>query len=208
MEDLLEVYQRPYDPRVPQVCVDEGSVQFQQEKRAALPMEPGKPKREDYEYEREGYCSLFLACEPLTGKRVVDVKQRRTKADFAFFVRDLIDIHYPDAEKIVLVLDNLNTHTPGALYDVFPAAEAMRLWKKLEIHYTPRHGSWLNMAEIELSVLGRQALSERVPDLADARARVREWQEKRNRQQAKIHWRFTSADARIHLIRLYPCIEA
>lgn len=198
---------RPYDPRFPQVGLDEGSVQFQQEKRAALPMEPGKPKREDYEYEREGFCSLFLACEPLTGKRFVEVRERRTKKDFAFFVRELVDVHYPHAEKIVLVMDNLNTHAPGSLYEVFPAAEAMRLWKKLEIHYTPKHGSWLNMAEIELSVLGRQVLSERVRDMTEVRERVSEWQEKRNRQQAKIHWRFTSQDARIRLTRLYPSIE-
>lgn len=207
MEDVLEVYHRPYDPRHPQVGLDEGSVQFQQEKRAALPMEPGKPKREDYEYEREGFCSIFLAVEPLTGKRFTQVRERRTKRDFAYFLRDLIDVHYPEAEKIVLVMDNLNTHQPGALYEVFPAAEAMRLWQKLEIHYTPKHGSWLNMAEIELSVLGRQALSERIRDITEARERVSVWQEKRNRQQAKIDWRFTTADARIKLTRLYPSLE-
>ncbi|MBA2678572.1 MAG: IS630 family transposase, partial [Ktedonobacteraceae bacterium] len=140
MEDILEVYVRPYDPRFPQICLDEGSLQFRQETREALPMESGKPKREDYEYKREGFCSIFLACEPLTGRRFVDVRERRTKKDFALFVRDLIDLHYPDAEKIALVVDNLNTHTPGSLYDVFPPEEAMRLWKKLEIHYTPKHG--------------------------------------------------------------------
>lgn len=208
MEDVLEVYQRPYHARFPQVGFDEGSVQLVQEKRAALPMEAGKPTRVDYEYEREGYCSLFLACEPLTGKRFVQVKERRTKEDFAYFVRDLVDVHYPQAEKIVLVMDNLNTHTPGALYSVFAPAEAMRLWQKLEIHYTPKHGSWLNMAEIELSVLGRQVLGERLPDITQVRQRVQQWQDKRNRQQATIHWRFTAQDARIHLSRLYPCIEA
>lgn len=208
MEDVLEVYTRPYDPRFPQVCLDEGSVQFVKDLREALPMKPGKPKREDYEYEREGFASVFLGCEPLAGKTFVEVKERRTKKDFALFLRDLIEFQYPEAEKIVLVMDNLNTHTPASLYAVFPAEEAMRLWKKLEIHYTPKHGSWLNMAEIELSVLGRQALSGRVKDISDAQERVSQWQEKRNRQHAKIHWRFTSQDARIRLTRLYPSIEA
>jgi len=207
MEDVLEVYTRPYDPRFPQVCLDEGSVQFEKEIREALPMEKGKPKREDYEYERDGFSSIFLACEPLAGKTFLEVKERRTKKDFALFLRDLIDKQYPEAEKIVLVMDNLNTHTPAALYKVFPPEEAMRLWKKLEIHYTPKHGSWLNMAEIELSVLGRQALSGRLKDISDAKERVSQWQEKRNRQHAKIYWRFTSQDARIRLARLYPSIE-
>ena len=207
MEDVLEVYGRPYDPRFPQVNFDEGSLQFQKELREALPMESGKIKREDYEYKREGWCNIFLACEPLAGKRYTEVREQRTKKDFAFFLRNLVDLQYPDAEKIVLVMDNLNTHTPASLYAVFPPAEAMRIWKKLEIHYTPKHGSWLNMAEIELSVLGRQNLGGRIPDIHEARKRVSEWQEKRNKQQAKVNWRFTSQDARIRLTRLYPSIE-
>jgi hypothetical protein len=141
MEDVLEVYQRRYDENHPLVCLDEGSKQFEQELRQALPMEPGKVKREDYEYEHEGFCSIFLACEPLLGKRVVQVRERRTKADFAHFLHEVVQVHYPQAEKITLVMDNLNTHTMGALYDTFPASEAMSIWKKLEIHYTPKHGS-------------------------------------------------------------------
>jgi DDE superfamily endonuclease len=207
MEDVLEVYVRPYIARYPQVCFDEGSMQLIHEVRSALPMEPGKPKREDYEYRRDGFASIFLACEPLIGKTFVQVKERRTKKDFALFLRDLIDIQYPDAEKIILVMDNLNTHTPGSFYDLFPPEEAMRLWKKLEIHYTPKHGSWLNMAEIELSVLGRQALSGRIQNVSELETRVNEWQEKRNQQQVKINWRFTSQDARIRLARLYPSID-
>lgn len=207
MEDVLEVYTRPYDAQFPQVCLDEGSIQLVQTLREALPMEPGKPKREDYEYKRDGFCNIFLACEPLTGKCFTEVKERRTKTDFALFLRDVIDLQYPDAEKIVLVMDNLNTHTPGSLYEAFAPAEAMRLWKKLEIHYTPKHGNWLNMAEIELSVLGRQNLSERVRDRDDARTRVSAWQAKRNARPVKIDWRFTSQDARIRLTHLYPLIE-
>lgn len=207
MEDVLEVYTRPYDPLRPQVCLDEGSVQLLSERREPIEMKPGKVKRVDYEYEREGFCSIFLACEPLKGKTVLQVSERRTKVDFAHFVKHLIDDIYPDAEKLVLVMDNLNTHTPGSFYQVFPPEEAMRLWKKLEIHYTPLHGSWLNMAEIELSVLGRQALSERLKDLPALRERVAAWQSRRSAHPVTIDWRFTAADARIKLKRLYPSIE-
>jgi transposase len=207
MEDVLDVYVRPYDPKRPQVCIDEGSVQFTKELREALKMKPGKVKKVDYQYEREGYCSIFLACEPLTGKRAVHVTEQRTKADFAHFLRYVVDVMYPDAEKIVVVMDNLNTHTPGSLYEVFPPEEAMRIWKKLEIHHTPVHGSWLNMAEIELSVLGRQVLHERLGDIKTVRQRVDAWQEKRRKQQVKINWRFTAEDARIKLKRLYPVIK-
>lgn len=182
-------------------------MQLLKDTREPLAMKAGKVKREDYEYAREGFCSVFLACEPLSGKRFVEAKERRTKADFAHFVHDLVDVHYPDAQTIVLVMDNLNTHTPGSLYEVFPPKEAMRLWKKLEIHYTPLHGSWLNMAEIELSVLGRQALSGRLDTLESVQERVAAWQAKRNAQQAIIQWRFTAQDARIKLKRLYPSID-
>lgn len=207
MEDVLEVYQRPQDPQRPLVCLDEQSKQLIRETRIPIPVAPGRPERIDYEYERNGTANLFMLFAPLQGWRHVEVTDRRTKIDFAEVIRQLVDQHFPQADKIVLVMDNLNTHAPGSLYEVFPAAEAMRLWKKLEIHYTPKHGSWLNMAEIELSVLGRQVLSERVRDMTEVRERVSEWQEKRNRQQAKIHWRFTSQDARIRLTRLYPSIE-
>lgn len=204
MEDVLEVYVRPLDLRRPQVCLDEGSVQLLSAQREPLDMKPGHVKREDYEYEREGFCSLFLACEPLTGQVVTRVSQRRTKEDFAHFLQYLIDEVYATAETIVLVMDNLNTHTPGSLYDVFPPQEAMRLWKKLEIHYTPLHGSWLNMAEIELSVLGRQVLSQRIADVASLQGEVDAWQARRTAHPVKIHWRFTTQDARIKLARLYP----
>lgn len=207
MEDVLDVYVRPYDPKRPQVCIDEGSVQFTKELQEAIKMKPGKVKKVDYQYERDGYCSIFLACEPLTGKRAVHVTERRTKADFAHFLRYVVDEMYPEAEQIVVVMDNLNTHTPGSLYEVFAPEEAMRIWKKLEIHYTPVHGSWLNMAEIELSVLGRQVLHERLGDVKTVRQRVDAWQEKRKKQQVKINWRFTAEDARIKLKRLYPVIE-
>jgi len=207
MEDVLDVYVRPYDPKRPQVCIDEGSVQFTKELQEALKMKPGKVKKVDYQYERDGYCSIFLACEPLTGKRAVHVTEQRTKADFAHFLRYVVDVMYPEAEKIVVVMDNLNTHTPGSLYEVFPAEEAMRIWKKLEIHHTPVHGSWLNMAEIELSVLGRQVLHERLGNIKTVRQRVDAWQEKRKKQQVKINWRFTAEDARIKLKRLYPVIK-
>jgi len=207
MEDVLDVYTRPYDARFPQVCLDEGSKQLLAQTREPLPMKPGEPKREDAEYKREGTCSLFLACEPLSGKRVVQVRERRTKADWAAFVRELIEVNYPQAEKIVLVLDNLNTHTPASFYEVFPPAEAWRLSQKLEVHYTPKHGSWLNMAEIELSVLARQCLNRRLATLEEVAQEVQAWQEERNQAQATINWRFTAKDARIKLKRLYPSID-
>jgi hypothetical protein len=207
MEETLEVYKRPYDERFPQVCLDEGSKQLLGETREPLPMQPGKAARSDYEYTREGTCSLFLACEPLAGKRFLQVREHRTKADWASFVRELIEVHYPHAEKIVLVLDNLNTHTPSAFYEVFEPAEAWRLAQKLEIHYTPKHGSWLNMAEIELSVLARQCLHRRLSSIEEIRQQVEAWQQDRNQAQALINWRFTTEEARIKLKRLYPSLE-
>ncbi len=207
MEDVLDVYMQPYDPNRPQVCLDEGSVQFLSEKREALPMEPGKVRKIDYEYEREGYCSIFLACEPLKGKTITQVTERRTKKDFAHFLRHVVDDSYPHAEQIVLVMDNLNTHQLGTLYEVFPPEEARRLCKKLDIHYTPLHGSWLNMAEIELSVLGRQALHGRLKDMNSVQERVSAWQAQRDAHPVTINWRFTTQDARIKLKRLYPSLE-
>ena len=208
MEDILEVYTRPYDERRPQVCMDEGSKQLVTDLREALPMQPGHPERIDYEYDPNGYCNLFVACEPLAGKRFLQVRERRTTRDWALFVRELIDVQYPKADKIVLVMDNLNTHSPASFYEVFEPAEAWRLSQKLEIHYTPLHGSWLNMAEIELSVLGRQALSGRLATMQQVQARVAAWQQRRNQQQAAIQWRFTTQDARIKLKRLNPSHQA
>jgi transposase len=207
MEDVLTVYVRPYDPRYPQVCMDEVSKQLLSDTRPSLPVDPGHPERQDYEYERHGVCNIFLACEPLAGKRYTQVTTRRTKADWALFIRELIDVHYPLAEKLVLVMDNLNTHTPAALYEVFPPAEARRLVERLELHYTPKHGSWLNMAEIELSVLSRHPLSQRIGDQAELQRQVQAWQQRRNQKAVTVDWRFTTEDARIKLKHLYPSIE-
>jgi DDE superfamily endonuclease len=175
MEDVLEVYTRPCDPRRPLVCLDETSKQLLLDARAPLPPAPGRPQRVDYEYERQGVVSLFLACAPLEGQRWVTVTARRTRVDWAHLIRELVDVRYPDAERLVLVQDNLNTHTPASLYEAFPPAEAKRLADKLELHYTPKHGSWLNIAEIELSVLGRQCPARRVPDAATLVAEVAAW---------------------------------
>ncbi len=207
MEDVLEVYTRPYDPRYPQVCMDEVSKQLLRDTRQPLPMELGKPQRHDYEYERGGVVNLFLFCEPLRGKRWIDVTERRTKTDWAHQIKELVDVCYPQAERIVLVMDNLNTHSPASLYETFDPAEARRLAQKLEIHYTPKHGSWLNMAEIELSVLSRQCLDRRVPDFESLQSEVEAWQERRDATGNKIDWRFRTEDARIKLKRLYPSLK-
>jgi DDE superfamily endonuclease len=206
MEDVLDVYERPYDPRFPQVCLDETSKQLVGETRTPIPASSGHPAREDYEYERNGVANLFLLTEPLRGWRQVIVTEQRTGVDFAYVIKDLIDVRYPDAERIVLVMDNLNTHTPASLYAAFPPAEAKRLADKLEIHYTPKHGSWLDMAEIELSVLARQCLDRRIADTSLLKGEVAHWVAKRNRVGIGINWRFTTADARIRLKHLYPSI--
>jgi hypothetical protein len=207
MEDVLDVYVRPYDPRLPQVCMDETSKQLVGETRVPVPAAPGRPVRHDYAYERHGVSNLFLFVEPLRGWRHVTVTERRTKQDWAHAIKDLVDVHYPEAERIVLVLDNLNTHGLGSLYEAFPAEEARRLSRKLELHYTPKHGSWLNIAEIELSVLGRQCLERRMPDFPTLQSEVAAWQEPRNTAGEPVDWRFTTADARIKLKRLYPAIH-
>jgi hypothetical protein len=207
MEEVLGVYTRPYDPRFPQVCLDETSKQLLREPREPLSMEPGQPERVDYEYERGGVMNLFMVCEPLAGKRWVSVTEHRTRVDWAQQIKKLVDERYPEAEQIVLVMDNLNTHSPGSLYEAFPPAEAKRLADKLEIHHTPKHGSWLNMAEIELSVLARQCLDRRVPDADTLKTEVAAWQDRRNASAAPVDWRFTTADARIKLKRLYPSVE-
>jgi hypothetical protein len=207
MEDVLDVYTRPYDPRFPQVCLDETSKQLLRETREPLPMEPGQVERVDYEYERGGVMNLFMVCEPLAGKRWVAVTERRTKRDFAHQIKELVDVRYPEAERIVLIMDNLNTHEAGSLYEAFPPAEARRLAAKLEIHHTPKHGSWLNMAEIELSVLSRQCLDRRVPDEETLEREVAAWQARRNASAGAIDWRFSTEDARIKLKRLYPSVQ-
>jgi DDE superfamily endonuclease len=207
MEDVLEVYARPYDPKRPQVCFDEGGKQLIGDVRPPLPLRPGQPQREDYEYERNGTANLFMVFEPLAGRRRVEVTQRRTSQDFARIIRRVVDEWYPGAEKIVLVQDNLSTHTPAALYEAFEPAEARRLVEKLEWHYTPKHGSWLNVAEMELSVLARQCLDRRIPDMATLRREVAAWEEQRNAAVVKVDWQFTTADARVKLKRLYPTIE-
>ena len=206
MEDVLDVYQRPQDQRRPLVCLDEASKQLLSDERPALPMAAGQPTRQDSEYKRNGTASLFMVYEPLLGKRHVHVTEQRTCQDFARVIAHLVDVLHPDADKIVLVMDNLNTHTPASLYRAFPPAEAKRLADELEVHYTPRHGSWLNMAEIELSVLARQCLSERMNDKANLQSQVAAWQAGRNAGAVKIDWRFMTDDARIRLKKLYPTI--
>ena len=206
MEDVLAVYTRPYDAARPQVCMDEINTQLLADTRASLPLEPGKPQREDYEYERQGVCNVFLACEPLAGKRYTMVVAQRTKLEWAQFMRQLSDEYYPTADTIVLVMDNLNTHTLASLYEVFPVAEARRLCQRFEVHYTPKHASWLNMAEIELSALDRQCLSQRLPSLEMACQQVAAWTTRRNQVSVTINWRFTAQDASIKLKHLYPSI--
>jgi DDE superfamily endonuclease len=207
MEDVLDVYTRPADPSRPLVCLDETSRQVLADVRAPLPPTPGCSARQDPEYVRGGVANVFLVTEPLRGWRQVQVSDRRTRIDFADCIKELIDTHYPTAERIVLVMDQLNTHSPASLYDAFPPAEAKRLADKLEIHYTPKHGSWLNMAEIELSALQRQCLDRRLGDRATLEREVAAWVTARNGTTTTIDWRFTTADARIKLKRLYPVVH-
>jgi len=204
MEDVLEVYHRPHDPVRPLVCLDEASKQLLAETRKAIAVERGKPKRLDAEYRRCGTASVFMLNVPLEGKRHVRVHERRTRRDFAEVVRELCDELYADAETIVLVLDNLNTHSIASLYEAFEPAEARRLAEKLEIHYTPKHGSWLNMAEIELSILSRQCMADYFETREQLANAIAEWERSRNEQRTGIDWRFTTADARIRLRKLYP----
>jgi hypothetical protein len=207
MEDVLDVSTRPADPKRPLVCMDETNKQLLRDTRAPLPPGPGQIACTDYEYERGGVVNLFLFSAPLAGQRWVDVTERRTKTDWAQQIKTLVDDRYPDAERIVLVMDNRNTHSPASLYDAFPPAEAKRLADKLEIHHTPKHGSWLNIAEIELSVLSRQCRDRRVPDADTLAAEVAAWQARRNRAATTVNWRFTTEDARIKLKHLYPSIH-
>ena len=207
MEHILELYTHPYQPQRPLVCFDETNKQLIGETRIPLAPRPGGVTRYDYEYTREGTCNLFLFFAPLEGWRYVKVTARRTTQDFARCMQELVEVHFPQAERIRVVLDNLNSHTPWALYETFPAAQAKRLVDRLEFHYTPKHGSWLTVAEIELSVLNGQCLDRRIPDPGTLETEVAAWVRARNARAAKVQWRFTTADARIKLKRLYPVIE-
>jgi hypothetical protein len=204
MEEVLELYQQPYDPKYPVVNMDEKPMQLIQETRQPLPAKPGKPTRYDYEYERIGTANVFLFTEPLTGWRTVDVHEQRTAVDWAQQIKHLLDDQYPHAEKVRLVCDNLNTHKVASLYEAFEPQEARRLARRLELHYTPKHGSWLNIAEIELSVLSKQCLHRRIADLATLRHETKAWEHARNATQTGVDWQFTTEDARIKLKRLYP----
>jgi hypothetical protein len=204
MEDVLDVYHRPFDPRRPLVCVDEVPVQLVGESRAPLPARPGRPERYDYEYRRRGTANLFLAFQPLTGWRHAEVTARRTARDFAEVLRWLAEDIHEEAAKVVLVTDNLNTHHPGCLYEAFEPGRARRIARKLEWHYTPKHGSWLNVAESELAALSKQCLGRRLESVEELRREVQAWEEERNAQYVQAKWRFTTADARIKLRRLYP----
>lgn len=207
MEDVLELYQQPYDAKQPLVCMDETTKQLLSEVNEPLPARPGSPERFDYEYKREGVANLFMFFEPFQGRRHIKVTDQRTRLDWAEAMRELSDNYYPEAEKIVVVLDNLNTHGPASFYEAFPPEEARRLANRFEFHFTPKHGSWLNVAEIELSVLSRQCLDRRLADKEILAQEVRAWEEERNAQVVKVHWRFTTADARIKLAHLYPRIQ-
>jgi len=206
MEDVLAVYHRPYDPLLPMICLDEASKQLVAQTRPSVSAQPGRVKRVDPEYRRCGTASVFLMSEPLAGKRHVRVRQQRTRIDFAHVIRELCDKLYADAEKIVLVMDQLNTHNIASLYEAFEPAEAWRLAEKLEIHHTPKHGSWLNMAEIELSVLSRQCMNDYFDSRDQLSARIAPWERSRNEKKTGINWRFTTTDARIKLKKLYPVI--
>jgi len=204
MEDVLEVYHRPHDPDRPVVCLDETSKQLIVETRVPIPAKPGQPARYDYEYQRNGTANLFMMFAPLEGWRHVEVTDQRTAVDYAAILKDLSEKHFPDAAKIVLVQDNLNTHRPASLYEAFPADEARRLVERFEWHYTPKHGSWLDMAESELSVVAAQCLDRRIPDKPTLIKEVAAWEAARNRNHTKADWQFSTADARIKLKRLYP----
>jgi hypothetical protein len=206
MEDVLEVYQRPRDPECPLVCLDETSKQLIAETRVPIPAKPGHPARHDYEYERNGTANLFMMFAPLEGWRHVEITDRHTAVDYAHVLKDLSDTHFPKATKIVLVQDNLNTHKPASLYEAFPASEARRLVEKFEWHYTPKHGSWLDMAESELSVLSGQCLDRRISNKLTLVEEVAAWEDSRNKNHVKADWHFTAADARVKLKRLYPAI--
>jgi DDE superfamily endonuclease len=207
MEDVLEVYARPLDKRRPVVCMDEAGKQLVRATRQALPMKPGTVARHDYEYERNGMANLFVFCQPLTGRCQVRVTERKTRVDWAHAIREMVELDYPRAEKIVLVMDNLNTHSASSLYEAFPPAEARRILDRLEIHHTPKHGSWLNVAEMEISILNRQCLSRQISTIEYLESEVAAWVSARNAKCKRVDWQFTTADARTKLKRLYPSIQ-
>jgi transposase len=207
MEQILDLYQQPHDPDYPLICTDEQPVQLLADKREGLPLTPGHPAKVDYQYERKGIANIFMLNEPLGSWRHALVRERKTSQDWAQVIKELVDIHYPQAKKILLVCDNYRTHSLGALYETFEVEEAHRLARKLEIHYTPTHGSWLNMAEIELSALSRQGLGRRIGDSVSLQREVSAWESNRNAKQKGVDWRFTTKDARIKLKRLYPRIQ-
>ena len=206
MENVLDVYKRPYDQKRPVVCMDESPKQMIEETKTPIEAKPGSVEKFDYEYERKGVCNIFMSNEPLGGKRLVKVTERKQKKDWAHFVEEIAN-EYPHAEKITLVMDNYETHKPGSLYEAFPAQKAKKIRDRFEFVYTPKHGSWLNMAEIELNVLMGQCLAGRIPDIDQIKTQVKEWQKARNNKNAKINWQFTTEDARIKLKRLYPTFE-
>lgn len=206
MESVLEVYQTAYNPKIPVICIDEATKQLVKETLVPIPAERGQPERVDYEYERNGTANLFMICEPMVGWRRVAVTQQRTAIDYAHLLKTLVDSDYAQAEKLIVIQDNLNTHSPASLYKAFEPQEAQRILSRLEFCHTPKHGSWLNMAEIELSVLSRQCLDRRIPDLETLKSEVDAWQDNRNHEETWIDWRFTTAAARVKLHRLYPSI--
>ncbi len=208
MEDVIDVYHRPYDSRRPQVCMDESSKQLVGEEVPPLPPKPGQPERFDTHYVRNGVSNIFMLFEPLTGWREVRVTDRHTRTDWAQMIKYLVDVRYPDAEQIVLICDNLNTHEKGSLYEAFPPDEARRIAHKLEIHYTPKHGSWLNVAECELSILSRQCLDRRIPDVPSLNREIAAWTAERNHEAKPLDWRFTIESARHKMRRLYPSIAS
>jgi hypothetical protein len=206
MEDILDVYKRPYHPDYPVVCMDEQPTQLIKETRIPLPLKPGSPAKFDYEYERNGTANNFMFAEPLGNWRKVNIRERKTKLDWAYEIKELLDVDYPQAKKIVLVMDNLNTHKPSSLYEAFVPEEARRLLSRLEIHYTPKHGSWLNIAEIELSIFTKQCLGRRIPDIEFLKKEALSWYLQRNSNKKSVDWQFQNKDARIKLKRLYPVI--
>jgi hypothetical protein len=208
MERVLDVYKRPYSNENPVICMDESPKQLIKETKIPIPMKSGSEKKEDYEYERCGVCNIFIANEPLKGKRYVKITEFKTKKDWAEFIKEIADVHFSNAEKITLVMDNYGTHTPGALYEAYPPQEAKRIWDRFEFIYTPKHASWLNMAEIELNVLMSQCLSRRIDNMNEIKKEVNAWQNHRNNKDCKIEWRFDSKNARIKLKKLYPSIHA
>lgn len=207
MEMVLDVYKRPYDARYPVVCMDETPKQLISETKTPIPASPGQPYRSDYEYKRCGICNIFMSCEPLAGKRMVKITERKTRRDWAQFLKELAEL-YKNAEKIILVMDNLSTHTPGSFYETFRPEKAKALWERFEFVYTPKHGSWLNMAEIELNVLIGQCLGRRIDNIEEVEREVSAWQEHRNNKNSKVNWQFSEEDARIKLSRLYPTFDS